>query len=138
MNTEQQETKQYLWVVQSPINTDVGLRDDKRGIHAIDDHPEDTGRKLSYPFVPEVIKQPRFIYTDNTKENRVRYIDYVFIPEYKSIHNLVVVVDTNSEPHEIVTWILKRDTRQEKILEGGIIYDSRSITEQSSQIRRET
>lgn len=108
------------------MKMDVGLREDKQGIHAIDDHPEDISRTLSYPHVLGVVEQPRFIYYDSNYEQnkRVKYSDQIYMEQYGHLQNLVVVVDTDREPHEVVTWMVKSNTKQEKM--GVVIYDSRA------------
>lgn len=124
----EQETKKknrtYTWVTENPLGTPVGLTNETYESHIIGDHPDDKARELVNTYVKGVIEDPRFIYLDQNHDTnkRVRYIDYVSIEEYNKIQNLVVVVDTDREPNEVVTWTVKSSTRQEK---GGIIYDSR-------------
>ena len=58
----------------------------------------------------------------NINENlRYRYIDLFVSEKYKHISAMVVVVDTDRIPYEVVTWTIKRSLNQEK-LDGGIIY----------------
>lgn len=80
-----------------------------------------------------VVQNPTFIYPDqNHEENkRVRYSRQVYIQDYGHIQNLIVVVDTDREPNEVATWMIKSSTKQEKIT-GGIIYESGTDHKQSN------
>lgn len=59
-------------------------------------------------------------YSDN---QRVRYVDLSASESFGRIHALVVVVETDRDPQEVVTWIIKSNLRQE-LIPGGVIYDS--------------
>lgn len=80
--------------------------------------------------VPNLLVNPRFVYIDQRYPgSRVRYLDYIAdINIANSIHNLVIVVDQTTIPQEVVTWMIKRSTKQEDF-SGGILYDSHSNTD---------
>jgi hypothetical protein len=120
-----------MWVTQNPLGTDVGVATETYESHIIGDHPDDKAREFVNDHVKGVIEQPRYIYLDNKHEEnqRVKYIDYVALPEYGKIQSLIVVVDTDRTPNEIVTWSVRSETRKET---GGIIYDSRKNKTESN------
>jgi hypothetical protein len=130
--SKDKENRSYLWVTENPQGTKVAVAEETLKVHVLGDHPSDKSRELSYPLVKEVIENPKYIYGDQNyeKNKRVRYSDQVYIKEYGHIQNLVVVVDTDREPNEVATWMVKSNTKQEKI-NGGVMYDSRSNTKQS-------
>lgn len=116
-----------MWVTKNPQDENVSLTNQTYEIHVVGDHPKDEARVATYPNIQRIIEKPRYIYPDqNHAENkRVKYIDHVYIQEVGYIQNVVVVVDTDRQPHEVVTWMVKSSTKQEKF-EGGVIYDSSS------------
>lgn len=77
--------------------------------------------------VREVIIKPRFIYYDVNYEGNLRhkYIDLICLEELLHIQALVVVVDTDREPNEVVTWTIKRSLNKEIIRGGRLVYDAR-------------
>ncbi|MEW5321293.1 PBECR2 nuclease fold domain-containing protein [Geobacillus thermoleovorans] len=119
----------YLWVTKNPLDTEVALTVETYESHIIGDHQNDLSRELVLPYVKGVIEQPRFIYCDKDyeKNKRVRYTDQVYLEQFGKIQNLVIIVDTDRYPNEIVTWMVKSNTKQEIIKgKGGLIYDSRA------------
>ncbi len=122
-----------MWVTKNPLGDDVAVADETYDSHIIGDHPDDHAREFVSTHVKGVIEEPRYIYYDqNHEENkRLKYIDYVNIEAYGKIQSLVVVVDTDRTPQEIVTWSVRSSTRQEKT-SGGILYDSRENKRQSN------
>ncbi|OAK70106.1 hypothetical protein [Lederbergia galactosidilytica] len=133
MSLEQPGKRTYMWVTKNPLGEEVAVANETYETHIIGDHPDDKARELVNLHVKGVIEEPRYIYYDQKHEEnkRIRYIDYVSLEEYNKIQSLVVVVDTDREPNEIVTWSVKSNTRQEKI-NGGVIYDSRKNTRKSN------
>lgn len=126
------EKRSYIWVTENPQGTRVAIAEDTYKKHVIGDHQSDKSRELSYPLVKEIIENPSFIYYDQDHEEnkRVRYTDQAYIQEFGHIQNVVIVVDTDRDPNEVATWMVKSNTKQEKI-NGGVLYDSRSNTKQS-------
>lgn len=122
------ERKKYLWVVRNPLGTDVALKQSTYDTHIMDesrDEKERANLELVAQAAKSVITQPRFIYWEKNKyKQRHRYIDLIAFEELLHIQSLVVVVDTDRSPHEIVTWMIKRSLKQEILKGGGIIYDS--------------
>lgn len=118
------------WLVKNPLGIDVCLKQETFDNHIIGDTKRST--KETDNLVKEAnhvkmtIEEPRAIYPDaNFEENkRHRYIDFIFDPDLCHVQALVVVVDTDRDPNEVVTWTIKRKLSQE-LLKGGIIYDSR-------------
>jgi len=117
----------YEWVVHTPFHT-TALTSYTKEIHIEGKHKDDLARVRSYEKLRDVLQQPRFIYYDQThRENgRIRYTDLVALPEYGHLQALVIIVDTDRDPNEVVTWMVKSNLSQEKIDEETIIYDSRS------------
>ena len=124
----------YRWEVTDPLGNVVVLKSTTYYQHIMDDNDksETEIENLTYveEYVKNIIQNPRYIYKDVDYENnqRHRYIDLVGIPDFNHLQALVVVVDTDRTPHEVVTWTIKRNLKQERILEeGGIIYDSKKF-----------
>ena len=126
----------YLWIVKTPIKSQVALTVETKEIHIEGDHFDDLVRMQAFDMLPEIIAQPRFIYMDQQHETnqRLHYCDLVDIPELGHLSNLVVVVDTDREPNEVATWMVKSNSKQEKTGEGRILYDSRADQRSTSQI----
>ncbi|TCP22695.1 hypothetical protein EV207_13437 [Scopulibacillus darangshiensis] len=127
------DTREYIWVTENSQGTKVALTQDTFEKHVIADHVNDKARELSYDYVRGTIEFPRFIYKDQNhyKNQRVRYTEQVYIEEYGHIQNMVIVVDTDREPNEVATWMVKSSLKQEKI-NGGMIYDSRANTKETN------
>ena len=126
----------YVWIVTTPIQSEVALTLATKEFHIEGEHCDDVVRMQAYDMLPEIIAQPRFIYQDQQHETnkRLHYCDLVVIPEVGHLSTLVVVVDTNREPNEVVTWMVKSNSKQEKTDEGRILYDSRADKKSTSQI----
>lgn len=58
------------------------------------------------------------------------------IPELRHLLALVVVVDTDRDPQEVVTWMCKRSLKKEEITEG-VIYDSMTAPMKELERREE-
>lgn len=132
MDKENNKTdRSFIWVTENPLGKNVGVTNQTYNSHIIGDHPEDKAREFVNDQVKGVIEQPRYIYLDNKHEEnqRVKYIDYVVIEEIGKIQSLIVVVDTDRTPNEIVTWSVRSDTKKET---GGVIYDSRKNKTESN------
>ncbi len=116
----------YQWVVTNPLGIEVTLKQSTFDAHIMDavarTDVQLRNLALVSDAVREIIQEPRFIYYDENPQ-RQRYIDLISFKELNHLQGLVVVVDTDRIPNEVVTWTIKRDLKQEK---GGIIYDSRS------------
>lgn len=89
------------------------------------DHPGEEGENLivETETVKSVISNPKCIYCDKAydKNLRHRYIDLIVSQKHKKMLAMVVIVDTDRTPNEVVTWTIKRKLNQEN-LDGGIIY----------------
>jgi hypothetical protein len=82
-------------------------------------------RESVFTNVIGIIQEPRYIYLDSNyeKNKRIKYIDYVILGDtIQKIKSLIVIVDTDRDPYEVVTWSVRNETKKET---GGIIYDSR-------------
>lgn len=117
----------YQWVVKSPVH-EVCLKQETYDDHITDENtrtPEEIQHLIDVgEDVKMIVQNPRFIYKDNNYEEnlRHRYVDFIYHDKFSHLQALVVVVDTDRDPHEVVTWTIKRSLNQEK---GGVIYDSR-------------
>lgn len=131
MEWESSPTRPYVWVTKNPMGADVAVAQETYDSHIIGDHPDDRAREFVNEHVKGVIEQPRYIYLDSKHDEnqRVKYIDYVALEEIGKIQSLIVVVDTDRSPNEIVTWSVRSDTKKET---GGILYDSRKNTTESN------
>lgn len=126
----------YIWIIDTPIQSAVALTVETKETHIEGDHSDDLVRMQTFDMLPGIISQPRFIYLDQNHEQnkRLRYCDTVHVSEIGHLQTLVVVVDTDREPNEVVTWMVKSNTKQEKTGEGRILYDSRADQRSTSQI----
>lgn len=127
---------EYMWIVESPLGDQVALKRHTYESHIGIDHADDASRMIVYPYVKSIISDPRFIIRDVDYETnqRVKYIDLVADEALESLKSVVVVVETNRTPHEVVTWMAKSKLQQEKFKGGGIIYDSRAHQRGSSSL----
>lgn len=124
---DHEKDRECLWETKDPLDKKVQLIRETQTDHVINDHKTDLSRSLSYPYVKEIIENPRFIYKDvkHKEQGRIKYTDQVYIEDYGHLQNMVIVVDTDRDPYEVVTWGLKRHLKEEIIdTDGGIIYDS--------------
>lgn len=125
----------YIWVVKNPLGTDVALKKSTYESHIQDETTRTEAGIKHLTLVADAVKStiiyPRFIYYDKDYDQnlRHRYIDLVAVEELLHIQALVVVVDTDRDPHEIVTWMIKRDLKKELLSGRGVIYDSRKNQE---------
>lgn len=118
------------WSVNSPLGNEVILKQS-----TFDNHIEGEEKRSEKEVanlqsvakdVKRIVEKPRFIYCDaNYDENkRCRYLDTVFMETSSAIRSLVVIVDTDRTPNEVVTWTIKRDLKQENTTKDRILYDS--------------
>lgn len=126
----------YLWVTKNPLGTEVALTQETYETHILRGHPNDKARKIVYPQIKGIIEQPRFIYYDQQYEEnlRHRYLDFIHIQEYGRIFSLVIIVDTDRSPNEIVTWHIESNKNRLKT-NGVVIYDSRQSNRSYSDLR---
>lgn len=116
----------YIWAVTNPLGTETVLKQSTYDAH-INDIEKRTDKEIEHlqlvsNVIKGIIKKPRFIYWDEDGV-RHRYIDLISLEGLNHIQGLVVVVDADRDPNEVVTWTIKRHLKQEK---GGIIYDFRA------------
>jgi hypothetical protein len=121
----------YKWIVKNPIGNEVALSTETFDAHIVDD-PDRTDTEVEnliavFDRVKEVVESPRYIYYDvNYDSNqRHRYMDVIDCEFIDHLTGLVCIVETDRNPHEIVTYMIKSNLKQEKIKERGVIYDSR-------------
>ena len=126
----------YVWIVKTPLQSEVALTQKTKEEHIEGKHSNDIVRMQTFDMLPGIISQPRFIYLDQDYETnkRLRYCDTVSVSEIGHLQTLVVIVDTDREPHEVATWMVKSNSKQEKTGEGRILYDSRADKKSTSQI----
>lgn len=120
--------------VTDPIGNEVVLKTSTFDDHIIGSHSSgdsDIREKVLY-FVPDVIENPDYIYTNEESSGRNRYISLVSAEFMTHISALVVITDTDRTPHEVVTYNIKRKLNQEKIGKGRLIYDRRKFKKQGS------
>ena len=121
---------EIIWNTNNPLGISVILKQSTYDEH-ISDEPKRTELEVEnlqavLQNVKGIIEHPRFIYCDKNFEgnSRQRYLDFVFMEDRSAIRSLVVIVDTDREPNEIVTWTIKRNLSQENPSKDEIIYDS--------------
>lgn len=91
--------------------------------------PKDAaGRKAAARFIGPVLRRPSKIYRESDKTEYLRYTGLVAVPELgERLKALVVTVDPTRDPHEVVTWIAKRNLEAEDT-SGGLLYDAYEST----------
>ncbi|PKM90324.1 MAG: hypothetical protein CVU87_02760 [Firmicutes bacterium HGW-Firmicutes-12] len=117
----------FTWTTTSPITDNVVvLKESTFHKHLIDDHGEKERVYLEkvVNIVRDTISSPWYIYYDrNYEENkRLLYMDIISLEEMDHMQALVVCIETDRDPQEVVTWTIKRSLKQER---GKIIYDSK-------------
>ena len=65
---------------------------------------------------------------DQDNDNNINYLDLMSVPtknDLSTIKLIKVIVDTNPNPNEVITWMVQRNIgkRKSEIKKGGIIYD---------------
>ena len=117
--------EEYRWVVSGPLGP-VALKQSTFDMHITDtterSDAEISNLVLVIDAAKGIVQIPRFIYYDEDGI-RHRYVDLISFPELNHLQGLVVVVDPDRDPHEVVTWMIKRDLKQER---GELIYDARA------------
>lgn len=117
---------EYIWTVTNPFGAETVLKQTTYDAD-INDIEKRTDKEIEHlqlvsDAIKGIIRKPRFIYWDKDGV-RHNYIDLISLEGLNHIQGLVVVVDADRDPNEVVTWTIKRHLRQEK---GGIIYDYRA------------
>jgi hypothetical protein len=131
---------EYLWIVADPHGVSVALRKDTYELH-IQDTDKRGEKSVDHLVevadnVPRVIQNPRFIYhdRDHDENSRIRYADLMHVPSSDAIRALVVVVEDDRRPREVVTWTIKRSLAQENATKEAIIYDSRQSDKKQREV----
>ena len=115
-----------IWSVKNPYGHDVVLKEDTYNNHVIDDHNKTDAdfRKKTADSIPNIVKHPSYIVKDKEHDDRYQYIAPAMIPinnEESKIKLITTVVDTDRNPHEVVTWIPKKSLNVNK---GDVVYDA--------------
>lgn len=114
-------------------------RDDPRGKtvvlktstleHILGDHTEADaeGRMFALEAAPEIIEAPRFIIEDTSscgeERKREKYFDTRYHEPTGKFSYVVVIVDTDRDPYEVVTCTRQRKM-SDTISKEGLLYDS--------------
>lgn len=122
----EKNNNQYIWSVKNPYGHDVILKEDTYNSHIIADHSKADAdfRKKMADTIPQIVKCPSYIIKDKEHDDRYQYISAAKIPidDNKSkIKLITTIIETNRNPHEVVTWIAKRGF---DINEGDVVYDA--------------
>lgn len=97
--------------------------------HIIGDHSEADaeGRKQALEAAPDVITTPRFIIkdvsSDGQERKREKYFDTRYHEQTGRFSYVVVIVDTDRDPYEVVTCTRQR-TISDTLPKEGLLYDS--------------
>ena len=123
---------EIIWSALDPLGNEVILKKDTYDYH-ICGEPKRSEEEVSnlravLGDTKKLIEKPRFIYKDinHIQNRRVRYLDTIYLEDLGAIRALVAVVDTDRTPYEVVTYMIKRDLKQENPTKDMIIYDSRA------------
>lgn len=119
----------FRWVAKcNPMQKEIALKEDTYNIHMLGEDRTETEKiniEKTVDLARKTVEKPRFIYYDknNKERGRIRLINLVNHPDFSHLQAMVVVVDTDREPHEVVTYTIKRNLNQEDT-SGGILYDA--------------
>ena len=122
---EQNEPK-IIWSVKNPYGHDVILKEDTYNNHLITDHNKTDAefRKKMANSIPEIIAHPSYIVKDKEHDDRYQYIAPTIISVdniQSKIKLITTFIDTDRNPHEVVTWFPKKDMTVNK---GDVVYEA--------------
>ena len=122
-------TQAVKWSRRDPRGVTVVLKTSTYEEHIISDHCESDvpGREIACRYAPEIIESPGYIINDSSSEKQARekYFDTRYIEETGKVRFIVIVVDADKDPREVVTVVMQR-TMTDTIAKEGLIYDSSS------------
>lgn len=115
------------WTIIDNSGNTIILKQSTYTDHIVGDHADKDAkiRIEAEPCAKCTLQNPRIIAKDLVREGRFQYIGIATVSndEYDTavkLKNIVVVVDKNVVPYEVVTWIVQRNT---SINKEAIIYD---------------
>ena len=121
--------EEVKWTRNDPRGFKVILKESTYTEHIIGDHSDgDTkGRIIASDFAPDIIEKPRYIFRTSSSEEQGRetYFDTMIIDETGKLRCIVVVVDAEKEPREVITVLLERKIKN-TLTKEGLLYDSSS------------
>lgn len=106
------KNKEIRWKVKNPLGQEIILKESTYQEHIDKDHQyEDSEyRKHAEEQAKITIEKPQMIIRNEDDQNRDMYYRIVtmeYEKEQKKLKNMKVIVETDREPNEIVTWILQ-------------------------------
>lgn len=132
------EEQAIRWSIKDNNGNTVILKKSTFENHVINDHsPIDAAVRAEIePQIPYVISKPSLVVQDERSEGRIDYIGVVLIDkdeETYSVRTVVVVVDTDRKPWQVVTWFSNSRTTVKK---RGVLYDYKNESENFKALRQ--
>ena len=120
--------KNIRWKVVDPLGNEIILKESTFQEHILGDHQmtDSEYRKRLENHVKNIIQNPQLIIEEKHKNNRHIFYKIILMPHddvMKKLITLKVVVDTDRNPHQIVTWMIQSKLKY-KLLEEWIIHAS--------------
>ncbi|NLD95830.1 MAG: hypothetical protein GX635_01820 [Synergistaceae bacterium] len=128
---------EWAWKTRDPRGKTVVLKASTLNEHIIGDHDDadSGGRIAASALVPLIAEAPRYIVKDlspiGSDRRREKYFDVRHIEATGKFSYVVLVVDTDREPYEVVTWMIQR-RMTDIVPKEGVLYDSSQHRERKS------
>ncbi len=130
---------EWEWSRQDPLGNTVVLKTSTLTDHIIGDHTDADVKMRMYAVsqAPEVVENPDKIFKDYSTvgedRNREKYMDLRHVEETDSFMAIVVVVDTDRDPREMVSCTAQHKLPK-KIPKEGVLYDRSKPRKRQSEI----
>lgn len=123
------EEIEIRWRAIDPQQNEVVLKSDTYQFHILDDHDEkDSAQRSAIEKQAKItIEKPYLILQSQQNETRAEYINLSIIPDEDKLklRCLTVIVDTSTDPYEVVTWIPQNKLKT-NFLKEEVIYDGKN------------
>lgn len=119
---------EWEWSRQDPLGNTVVLKTSTLNDHIIGDHTDADVKIRMYAVseAPEVVENPSLIFKDSSTvggdRNREKYMDLRYVAETESSMAIVVIVDTDRDPREVVSCTAQHKLPK-NIPKEGVRYD---------------
>jgi len=120
---------EWAWKKLDPRGRAVALKTSTLNEHIIGDHEsaDARGRMDAIGLAPLIAEAPRYIVKDlssiGSDRKREKYFDVRYIDATGKFSYVVLVVDTDRDPYEVVTWMIQR-RMTDIVPKEGVLYDS--------------